>query len=100
VAIARIPTDFIIPAKDAEGASDLISNLPLKVQEAYQDVTAGSIKTVWIFLTAISSLAFLVSLCMKDLKLDYDVLQDDKPVLELGASTVDEASPAPPNPGS
>ncbi|KIW93990.1 uncharacterized protein Z519_05305 [Cladophialophora bantiana CBS 173.52] len=73
----RIHSRFFIPAKDAEGTADTIKTLQVAARAAYQGVMAGSIKTVWTFLTVIPAAAFAASL-MRDLKLDQNMLQDGK----------------------
>jgi hypothetical protein len=77
VKAGTIPTRFVIEARDAEGAGDIIKALPVVVRRAYEDIMAESIKTVWIFLAAVSAAAFIVSLLMSDLKLDDSALEEE-----------------------
>jgi hypothetical protein len=75
VAAGRIPAPFAIPASEAERAAEAIRALPVTVRRAYQDVMAGSIQTVWIFLAVVSAAALILGLLMRNLKLDSSAVK-------------------------
>jgi hypothetical protein len=70
VAKGSIPLAYVVGSNAAEVAYALIETFPEAVQEAYRWVYADSLKLVWIVMTAISAVGFLVSLVSRNEGLD------------------------------
>jgi hypothetical protein len=65
-----IPPPFVIPGSQASGAYPIIQNFPPTVQASYQNVYAESLKPIWISMTVIAGMGFLVSLIIRNSTLD------------------------------
>jgi hypothetical protein len=65
-----IPPQLVITSHNAEGSAELIRTLPKAVADEYRHIMADSISKIWIALTVLGGLIFILGMIMKEVSLD------------------------------
>jgi len=72
IASKSLPLQYIISGNDVGRAWKLATTFPPSIQVIYRQITADSIDTLYILLTALAGGALLTSFFSEDLTLDRD----------------------------
>lgn len=65
----RIPEEFFIPSQKAEESGELIKQWPKTIADLYRHIMSVSISKIWIVMTALSVLIFIMGVVMKEVPL-------------------------------